>query len=141
MSKLSAFLHPVVTQEEKEVIISKRFQDENGSPVPFKIRSITQEENEKLRKASTRVTKSGGQRVETFDPGNYSARLVVAATLDPDFSSKEMCEGYGVLDPLLVPGRMLKSGEYAKLAAAITELCGFDDSPEGEAAIEEAVKN
>lgn len=141
MSKLSAFLHPVVVQEEKEVIISKRFQDENGNPVPFKIRSITQDENEKLRKLSTKVSKSGGQRVESFDAGAYSARLVVAATLEPDFSAKEMCDAYGVLDPLMVPGKMLLSGEYAKLASAITELCGFDDSPEGEEAIEEAVKN
>ena len=37
MSKLSAFLHPVTTSEEKEVVISNRFQDESGQPVPFKI--------------------------------------------------------------------------------------------------------
>lgn len=141
MSKLSAFLHPVVVQEEKEVVISKRFQDENGKPVPFKIRSVTQEENEKLRKAATRISKVNGQRVETFEPGDYSARLVVLATLEPNFSAKEMCEAYGVLDPLLVPGKMLLGGEYAKLATAINKLSGFDDSEEGEAAIEEAVKN
>lgn len=141
MSQLSAFLHPVTVQEEKEVIISKRFQDEKGNPVPFKIRAITQEENEKLRKAATRVSKVNGQRVETFDPGNYSARTVVAGTVVPDFSSKEMCDAYGTLDPLMVPGKMLLSGEYAKLSSAILELSGFDDSPEGEAAIEEAVKN
>ena len=46
MSKLSAFLHPVTTSEEKEVVISNRFQDENGRPVPFKIRALTQEEND-----------------------------------------------------------------------------------------------
>ena len=37
MSKLSAFLHPVTTSEEKEVVISNRFQDESGKPVPFTI--------------------------------------------------------------------------------------------------------
>ena len=42
MSNLSAFLHPVTTQEEKEVILSKRFLDETGEPAKFKIRSITQ---------------------------------------------------------------------------------------------------
>lgn len=141
MSQLSAFLHPVTVQEEKEVIVSKRFQDEKGNPVPFKIRAITQEENEKLRKAATRVSKVNGKRVETFDPGNYSVRVVVAGTVVPDFSSKEMCDAYGVLDPLMVPGKMLLSGEYAKLSSAILELSGFDESEEGEAAIEEAVKN
>ena len=43
MSKLSAFLHPVTTSEEKEVVISNRFQDESGQPVPFKIRALTQD--------------------------------------------------------------------------------------------------
>lgn len=48
MSKLSAFLHPVTTSEEKEVVISNRFQDESGQPVPFKIRALTQEENDAI---------------------------------------------------------------------------------------------
>ena len=42
MSKLSAFLHPVVENKEKEVVISNRFLDEKGNPIPFKIRAITQ---------------------------------------------------------------------------------------------------
>ena len=41
MSKLSAFLHPVAVQEEKEVVVSRRFQDEDGKPVPFRIRALT----------------------------------------------------------------------------------------------------
>ena len=48
MSRLSAFLHPVQTAVEKEVLISTRFQDENGEPVPFRIRAITQEQNDAL---------------------------------------------------------------------------------------------
>ena len=39
MSRLSAFLHPVPVQQEKEVVISDRFVDENGNVVPFKIRA------------------------------------------------------------------------------------------------------
>lgn len=141
MSKLSAFLHPVVVQEEKEVVISNRFQDDKGAPVPFKIRSLTQDENDRLRKLSTKVSKVNGQKVETLNSREYSARLVVAATVEPDFSAKEMCEAYGVLDPLLVPGKMLLAGEFAKLSTEILKLSAFDDSEEGEAAIEEAVKN
>lgn len=38
MSKLSAFLHPIINQEEKEIVISRRFVDEQGEPIPFKIR-------------------------------------------------------------------------------------------------------
>lgn len=127
MSKLSAFLHPVQVSLEKEIVISERFQDENGNPVPFKIRSITQEENENLLKKARRVQKVNGQLQEHTDNTAYSRAMVVAATVEPDFSSKEMCEAYGVLDPNLVPVKMLLTGEYAKLLQAITEISGLDD--------------
>lgn len=134
MSKLSAFLHPVTAQEEKEVVISKRFVDGQGNPVPFRIRALTQEENDKITKQATRQTKVNGQIVERLDNVDFSRRMVVAATVEPDFSSKEMCDAYGVLDPLLVPGKMLLSGEYGRLMAEITQLSGFgDDTAEDEA--------
>ena len=130
MSKLSAFLHPVTTSEEKEVVISNRFQDESGQPVPFKIRALTQEEND----ATTRRRKEGGQTIEQLDSVDFTRRMVVAATVEPDFSSKELCDGCGVLDPLLVPGKLLLSGEYARLVKEITKLSGFAEQ-------EDEVKN
>lgn len=134
MSKLSAFLHPVTAQEEKEVVISKRFVDGQGNPVPFRIRALTQEENDRITKQATRQVKVNGQIVERLDNVDFSRRMVVAATVEPDFSSKEMCDAYGVLDPLLVPGKMLLSGEYGRLMAEITQLSGFgDDTAEDEA--------
>lgn len=134
MSKLSAFLHPVTTQEEKEVVISKRFVDGQGNPAPFRIRALTQEENDRITKQATRQVKVNGQIVEQLDNVDFSRRMVVAATVEPDFSSKEMCDAYGVLDPLLVPGKMLLSGEYGRLMAEITRLSGFgDDTAEDEA--------
>ena len=134
MSKLSAFLHPVAASEEKEVIISNRFQDEKGNIVPFKIRALTQEENDTITKQATRRVKVNGQMVEQLDSTDFSRRMVVAATVEPDFRAKELCDAYGVLDPLMVPGKMHLSGEYAKLLRAITELSGFED-------MEDEVKN
>lgn len=132
MSKLSAFLNPVTTQEEKEVVISKRFLDEKGNPVPFKIRALTQEENDKITKQATRRTKENGQSVERLDNADYARRIILEATVEPDFRAKEMCDRYGVLDPLQVPGKMLLSGEYRKLMDAILELSGFGDPLEDE---------
>lgn len=139
MSKLSAFLHPVSVQEEKEVVISSRFVkrgedgkpllDKNGNtiPEPFKVRAITQEENEMLSKKATRKVKVNGQYQDYFDNIAYSRSLVVLGTVEPDFSSKEMGDAYGVMDPNLIPGKMLLSGEYAKLLQAIVELSGLED--------------
>lgn len=129
MSKLSAFLHPVTEKKEKEVVISDRFQDEKGNPIPFKIRSLSQEENETLMKKARRVRKTGQ---EEFNSTEYMRYLVVAATVEPDFSSKEVCDHFGVIDPSLVPGKMLMSGEYSLLVQEITKLSGFNqDDIEG----------
>lgn len=137
MSKLSAFLHPVTTQQEREVVISNRFVGEDGKPAPFKIRSLTQEETDALSRQCRRTHKGGGPAQESLDSIEFSRRMVVAATVEPDFTSSELCTAYGVLDPLQVPGKMLLSGEFARLLRAITALSGFD----AEEKLEDEAKN
>lgn len=127
MSNLSAFLHPVSAVEEKDVVISTRFVDESGAPVPFRIRSMTQEEMDSLVKKSTKTVRVKGQQEEHFDGLEFNRRLIVAATVEPSFSATELCDAYGVVSPLLVPVKMLLPGEYKKLLAAITELNGISD--------------
>lgn len=133
MSKLSAFLHPVAVREEKEIVISKRFLDEKGNPVPFKIRAVTQEENDAITKQATRQTVAKGQIMEKLDSVDFARRMAVAATVEPDFSSKEICDAYGTMNPLEVPGKMLLSGEFAKLLKEIMQLSGFEDNLEEQA--------
>lgn len=87
MSALSAFLHPAVPTEEKELVISKRFLGADGKPVPFKIRALTQEENSSLLKASTRKKKVGQQWQDEMDANEYSSRMIVAATVFPTFTA------------------------------------------------------
>lgn len=136
MSKLSAFLHPSTTQVEREVIVSDRFLDEGGKPVPFKIRAVTQAENEAITKQATRRVRENGQMVDRLDSVDFTRRMLVTAVVEPDFSNTEMCQAYGVLDPLLVPGRMLLAGESSKLMREIMDLSGFND-----ANIEDTAKN
>ena len=136
MSTLSAFLKPVKTTIEKEVVISDRFVGDDGEPVPFKVRAISQEENDALVRAATKMRNEGGRCVERLDSVEYAQRLIVAATVSPDFRAKDICEAYGVVSPLMVPGKMLLSGEYNRLMKAITELSEFD-----KAAQDEEVKN
>ena len=134
MSKLSAFLNPVNIQEEREVIISDRFKDDKGNPVAFKIRAMTQAENDQNVKRCTKKRRVGNQTEEYFDNIEFSRRTIVEATVEPDFRAKELCDAYGVLDPLLVPGKMLRPGEYSRLMQEINELSGFAD-------LEEEAKN
>ena len=134
MSRLNDFLRPIQAEEEKEIVISKRFADEKGEPIPFRIRALTQEQIDRISRQSTRVTLKNGQRQEQFDSVEFNRRLVVAGTADPDFSSAEVCQACGVLDPALVPAKTLLAGEFAKLRDAISQLSGFDgDTMEQEA--------
>lgn len=127
MSDLEAFLHPEAVQEKKEILISDRFQ-KDGKPVPFVIRAVSEEENQKIRKACTRKYRGRTGSVETdFDTTAYSVRLIMAGTVSPDFSASELCEGYGTTDPMEVPGKMLRFGEYNRLADEISKLSGLDD--------------
>lgn len=133
MSALSAFLHPTVTCEEKEVVISRRFLGEDGKPVHFKIRALTQEKNAAIIRTATRMKLVNGQLQESIDANELSARTIVEATVFPDFRSAELCEAYGTKDPLQVPGKMLLAGEFGRLIDAVSKLSGFDKSLDEEA--------
>lgn len=133
MSDLNAFLHPVEGNETKEIVISSRFLGEDGKPVPFKIRALTQEENARLSKRSMRLVKGGARGEKELDSAEYSSRIIVAATVEPDFSSEAVCKAYGTIDPLEVPGRMLLAGEYKRLMDAVMDLSGFRDNVEEDA--------
>lgn len=134
---LDAFLHPVELKQEKEVVISKRFQDSEGKLVPFKIRTISQEENEALSKRSVRIKKIDGRQFEVLDDLEYTRRLIVACTVYPDFTNSELCQAYGVMDPLMVPGKMLISGEYKRLLQEIMKFNDFTSAVD----LEEEAKN
>lgn len=132
MSNLSAFLNPAKV-DNQALVISNRFKGEDGSPVPFVIRPLTQQENDGLVRSSTRTVKVNGQPSEKLNNLEYGRRVVVAATVSPDFTSEELCRAYGTMDPLEVPGRMLLVGEYNKLSSAIMALSGLDSDLEEQA--------
>lgn len=92
MSALSAFLNPTVTTEEKELIVSKRFLDEKGKPAPFRIRSLTQEENSACSKAATRNIKVNGgyqEKVKTeFVPSFAFSAATYPGSTDPKLDGK-----------------------------------------------------
>lgn len=141
MGDIKAFLQPPVMNEEKEVVISKRFRGEDGKPVPFVIRVIDQETNGKLLKQAMRKTKLNGQIVQELDSDKYGKLLVHACVVSPDFRDAEVCAYYKTADPLDVPGRMMAVGEYNRLVKAIKELNELITSDEELTALEEEVKN
>jgi len=123
MSNLKAFLNPVKV-ENKEVIVSKRFLGEDGKPVPFLIRPVTQDENAMLIKKFTKTDKKG---VETFNRTEYVQALTARAVLDPPLDNAELQKAYGVLGESALLQKMLYVGEYGDLAQAVQEISGLDE--------------
>lgn len=141
MADIKAFLLPPVMDETKEVVITKRAVDENGKPIPFVIRVIDQETNDRLLKRAMKKTRANGRIVQELDTDKYGKLLVDACVVTPNFKDAELCAYYKTTDPLDVPGRMLTMGEYDLLVKEIrnlNEMIGDDDSLEE---LEEEVKN
>ena len=138
MSNLQAFMTPN-TEETREVIISDRFKDKDGKVVPFVIKSLSQAENEEIRKrASVPVTKSGVVIGDKLDSEKYGRELVLASVKTPNFRDSELCKFYATMDPLEVPSKMLRVGEYNRLVKAINNLNGLNDDL---GVLEEEAKN
>lgn len=121
MASLNAFLNPVAV-ENQQVIVSERFQ-ENGKPVPFIIRPITQTENEELINKYTKKDKKGR---ESFDKVGYNREMTALAVVEPNLDSAELQKAYGVLGAPKVLSAMLYVGEYTTLLEAVQEISGLD---------------
>lgn len=122
MSSLQAFLNPIQV-ENKEVIVSNRFM-ENGKPVPFVIRPITQKENEQLIKKYTKKDNKKG--IETFNRTEYVQALTASAVVFPDLTNAELQKVYGLGETECLKN-MLLIGEYAALAQEVQDLSGLDE--------------
>jgi hypothetical protein len=140
MSSLKAFFAKTNPADiVEEFVVSERFRDEKGNPIPWKIRALTEAENEELRRASTQYVKGkNGQRVPETKPEVYLAKIAAASVLYPDLKDADLQKSYGVMGAEDLLKRMLLAGEYAALIQKVQEINGFDKDLESQ--IEE-VKN
>jgi hypothetical protein len=125
MSNLAGFLKPLYTEATQEVVISDRFVDDEGNPLPFKLRSLTQERIRDLTRRSNRERVVNGKKTTELDADLFIARCLVESCIQPDFKDVEICHTYGTEDPLEVPQKMLLVGEYNKLGQVFMELNGI----------------
>ena len=141
MGDIKAFLLPPVMEETKEVVITKRAVGEDGKPVPFVIRVIDQETNNRLIKQATRKSKMNGQLIRELDDDKYGKLLVGACVVSPNFKDSELCAHYKVVDPLDVPGRMLTVWEYNRLVREIKKINDLVTDDEELSELDEEAKN
>lgn len=128
MSDLSIFYaQNAALDVTEDVIVSERFKDSAGQPVAWKLRAMTEAENEEIRKRSTRRVKgkNGALSVET-DGEEYIAKLVVACVVFPNLKDADLQASYGVLGAEALLRKMLLAGEYSNLLMKVQEINGFD---------------
>lgn len=121
MSTLSAFLKPKKV-ENKEVVISDRFKDEEGKAVAFIIQPISQTTNSIIMKRNTKQGKKGQTILNQTD---YMADLVASAVVFPDLNSKELQDAYGMVGAAALLQEMLLVGEFAMLSQEVQVLSGL----------------
>lgn len=140
MSNLSAFLaQNAVKVENVKHVVSKRFVDENGEPIPWEIRCITSIEDEAIRKACTKRVPIPGKRnqfTQEIDYNLYLGKLAAACTVFPNLNDVELQNSYGVMGADALLKTMLTPGEYADYLTKIQEVNGFEVTFED--AVEEA---
>ena len=139
-NELKAFFKDNTSVEATdEVIVSNRFKDSAGNLIKFKIRSITQEENDYITRECEKKHKDirTNQYVIESDRRLYILKLIVKSTLFPDFNNAELQSSYGVPgQPEKLVAKMLNPGEYTNLLTAINAINGFNEDINEE--IEEA---
>lgn len=136
MSTLQEFLNlNPVDNVVNEVIVSDRFKDENGSPLRFKIKAMTNAEFEEARKKATTIkTKKGGSF--DFDTRKFNETIIINHTINPEFKDANSIQKMGCITPEQYLNKVLLAGEIAELANQIQTLSGFDKTFEED--IEEA---
>ena len=140
MKDLKFFLRQNATlPKNEEVEVTQRFKDENGNPIKFEIKPISNELDDELRKQNTRqVKRAKGVYVPELDNQGYLSDMTIRAVVYPDLNDKELQDSWGVMDAKELINAMLLPGEYNVLLQAIQQLNGWDLSLDD---IKEEAKN
>ncbi|MFD1885897.1 phage tail assembly chaperone [Paenibacillus wenxiniae] len=128
MSELSLFFaQNVASDVTEDFIVSTRFKNADGEPVAWKLRSMTEDENQECRKAATRKVKGkNGVYTPEIEPNDYMAKLMSASVVYPDLKNAELQKSYGVMGAESLLRKMLLPGEFAALGERVQELNGFN---------------
>lgn len=125
---------------EVEYVASKRFTDDEGNPIVWRIRVLTNKELDKLRARFTKKVYEPGTRTaeERMDLIAFTDELLVRTIVFPTLDDMELQNSWGVSNELDLVKAMLNGGELIDLTRAIQEAQGFETGFEDKV---KAVKN
>ncbi|MFX3631851.1 MAG: phage portal protein [Candidatus Pristimantibacillus sp.] len=114
---------------EEDVVVSKRFKDNEGNPIPFKLKALPTARIEEIQEDCTKSIIKKGRVVEKkLDQQRFVARMGIESTVYPEFRDADLLASYGVNDPVILVKQILSlAGEYAEWIAAVQRVNGFEE--------------
>ena len=112
------------------VIVSKRFVDEDGNIIPFRIKPISSKRIEQIQEDCTTPIKRKGRLTgeEKIDYNRFGARIGIESTVYPNFRDADLLQDYGLVDPVDLAKEILSvGGEYAEWISQVQRINGFDE--------------
>ena len=100
-------------REEREVLLTERLAKDGGQML-FRIRPMTQRENESIWKRC-------GE-----DEKRYEDAVLAESVVFPDLKDAELQDSYGVVGAERLLKKLLLAGEYDRLRMAVEEINGGD---------------
>lgn len=119
--------------QEIEYVVSKRFRDKEGNYEKWKLKTITADENDAIRKQCYKQIQVGKRMKQEFDTVRYLELLADKCVVYPDLHNVELQNHYGEMDAIkLLKKHLLNPGEYDDLMQKIQEINGYslDDAVE-----------
>jgi hypothetical protein len=119
--------------KEVEYIASNRFKDKDGNAEKWKLKTITADENDAIRKQCYKQVQAGKRMKQEFDTVKYLELLADKCVVYPDLHDVDLQNFYGEMDSIkLLKKHLLNPGEYDDLTAEIQMINGYslDDAVE-----------
>ena len=123
------FKQNAIQKENKKVAISNRFVGEDGKAVEWELKTITAQDDSKLRDVNTTIKElpnKKGQFAPQLNTEKYMAMLLASCVVYPDLADAELQDSYGVKNKPDLLTAMLLPGEYQELAINVQELNGLN---------------
>lgn len=141
ITSINAFMRPEL---KEDIIVEipgiKTFSDEDGNPIPMKVRALTTSDLEIIRKSCRKrkiakdtrgkpIFQSGVvQYSEEYDNNAMSNEMIAAALVFPDLHDQALRDYYGVNSAAeLVPKMFRKVDDYQYIVNQIQEISGITD--------------
>ena len=98
--------------QNKKIVISERFQDENGNAILWEIKPLLQKKNEMILKKCRAMNQQN----------MYELMVLAESVVFPDLNSMELQNNYHVVGKEALLLELLTAGEYEKLKKIVEEM-------------------